>query len=365
MNAPRHARSAALPAVLLAALALGGCTTDASQPVDPSPSPSSSAASGVDVTGADDALAAAVRTRYAGQSGVRAQATTGTWEKVPVAVVTADNDVTLLVDDDGWEVVGGWWPSLDEPDPELGATPRFVLAIGADARKGKPLTGTRADTLQIVGIDGSGGGGVVGVARDMWASMPGGGNAKINAAFSRGGGDAQAEAVRRLSGLPISGYVATGFGGFEKIVDELGGIPIVIPKAMKGKASGVDLEAGAQTLTGKQALAYARERKSLPDGDFGRSRHQGDLVLAAGVAARLAGVGSVPRLLTSVSAHSRTDLTAAQALTFAAAFHRLEPDKVGHAVAKGGFGTSADGQSVVLLDGASRKVFTAFADGRL
>lgn len=318
------------------------------------------------MTGGDEALAAAVREVYAGRSGVRATATTGTWEGTAVAVATAGPDATLLVRAaGGWETVGGWWPSLKRPAPQLGTVPRFVLVIGSDARKGKPLAGSRADTLQVVGIDGAGGGGVVGIARDLWASMPGGGKAKINAAFSRGGGAAQAEAVERLSGLPISGYVVTGFGGFVAIVDELGGIPVVLPKAIKGKGSGVDLPAGPQRLSGTQALAYARERKTMPDGDFGRSWHQGDLILAAGVAARLKGVGWTPTALAAVSEHSESDLGAAEALTFASAFYRLDPRKVGHAVAKGGFGRSADGQSIVLLDAASRQVFERFRDGRL
>ena len=46
-----------------------------------------------------------------------------------------------------------------------------MLAIGSDARPGQPLERTRADVLQVIGIDGSGGGGVMGLARDLWVPL--------------------------------------------------------------------------------------------------------------------------------------------------------------------------------------------------
>jgi anionic cell wall polymer biosynthesis LytR-Cps2A-Psr (LCP) family protein len=103
----------------------------------------------------------------------------------------------------------------------------------------------------------------------------------------------------------------------------------------------------------------------LPDGDFGRSAHQSELLLAAAVAARLSGPGIIPKEMTIVSKHAQSDLSAAEALTFVASFYKVNPLKVGHRVAKGGFGTSADGQSIVILDAASKQAFRDFRDGRL
>jgi LCP family protein required for cell wall assembly len=357
----------ALAAALVVA-ALAACSGDPA-PSTSSGSPSSASASGtatatpdVVVTGADAGLAAVVEKLYAGRTGVKAEATVGTWKKEKVAVVTAGDDVTLAVGP-SWKVVGGWWPSLGRAT-SLGKGPRFVLVIGSDARPGTTLTGTRGDTLQVIGIDGKGGGGVLGMARDIWAPMPGGGHAKINAAFAYAGGAGQVSTVRKVTGLPVEGYVVTGFGGFGDIVNESGGLPMTIAKkvVLQGKTT---VPAGKQDLNGKLALAYARERKSLPDGDFGRSRHQGELLLAGAVAARLAGVGIIPKEMSIVSEHAETDLSAAEALTFVASFYKLNPLKVGHTVAKGGFGTSADGQSIVILDSASKKAFKDFRDGRL
>ncbi|MBM6401478.1 LCP family protein [Phycicoccus sonneratiae] len=356
-------RPTAVLAVVL--LAVAGCSGDpepttttsaSSTSATPTPTPD------VVVEGADAELTAAVAKVYAGKTGIEATATLGTWKKEKVAVVTSGDDVTLAVGPD-WKVVGGWWPSLDKPT-SLGKGPRFVLVIGSDARPNKTLKGTRGDTLQVLGVDGKGGGGVMGMARDIWAPMPGGGNAKINAAFAYGGGKGQVDTVRKVTGLPIEGYVVTGFGGFGKIVNESGGLPMTVAKkvVLQGKTT---VKAGKQILSGKFALAYARERKSLPDGDFGRSAHQSELLLAAAVAARVEGVKVVPKEMSIVSKYAETDLSAADALTFVASFYKLDPTKVGHTVAKGGFGTSPDGQSIVVLDAASKKAFASFKDGRL
>lgn len=361
---PMRMRPTAVLAVVL--LAVAGCSGD------PEPTTSSSAASpttatptptpDVVVKGADAELTAAVAKVYAGRKGIEATATLGTWKKEKVAVVTSGDDVTLAVGPQ-WKVVGGWWPSLDKAT-SLGKGPRFVLVIGSDARTGKPLKGTRGDTLQVVGIDGKGGGGIMGMARDIWAPMPGGGNAKINAAFAYGGGKGQVESVRKVTGLPIEGYVVTGFGGFRSIVNESGGLPMTVAKkvVLQGETT---VKAGKQILTGKFALAYARERKSLPDGDFGRSAHGTEMLLAAAVTARVQGVTIVPKEMSIVSKHAESDLSAAEALTFVASFYKINPTKIGRTTAKGGFGTSPDGQSIVVLDAASKKAFANFRDGRL
>lgn len=358
-------RARPLLAAVLAVGLLGACsgepeptasTTAAPTSASPTPTPD------VVVDGGNAALTAAVAEVYEGETGIDAKAHLGTWKKERVAVVTHEDDVTLLVGPK-WRVVGGWWPSLDRK-ASLGKGPRFVLVIGSDARPGQSLKGTRADTLQVIGIDGKGGGGVMGMARDIWAPMPGGGSAKINAAFSYAGGEGQVETVRKVTGLPIEGYVATGFSGFEDIVDESGGVPMKIAKTVI-LLGGTKVLKGERTLDGKHALAYARERKSLPDGDFGRSRHQGEILLAAAVAARIAGVGIIAEEMSIVSKHAQSDLSAEDALTFVASFYRLDPRKVGHTVAKGGLGTSSDGQSIVLLDAEARQAFAKFRDGRL
>ena len=363
----RRSTALAITALLLPLTACSGAdqppatasASAAASTASPTPTPTPD----VIVSGADAKLTAVIEDLYAGKTGVAAKASVGTWKSEKVAVVTSGDDVTLAVGP-SWKVVGGWWPSLGKATPQLGKGPRFVLVIGSDARPDEKLAGSRGDTLQVIGIDGKGGGGVMGIPRDTWAPLPGGGSGKINAAFSYGGGAGQLQSVRKVTGLPVEGYVATGFKGFKAIVDQSGGLPMQIAKKIVFLHT-LTIPAGKQSLSGREALAYARERKSLPNGDFGRSAHQSEMLLAAAVAARLSGVGIIPKEMSLVSKNAVTDLSAADALTFVASFYKLNPTKVGHEVAVGSIGMSSDGQSIVRVNSSARAVFARFRDGRL
>lgn len=369
MRASRLARAVSLAAVL----ALAACTGD--RPTEPAGSRTTSSATttatasptakGMTVVGAPAGLASLVRALYAAREG-KATATLGRWHGSQVAVVTSGQDVTLAVGSPRWTVVGGWWPSLGKPTPRVGGK-RFVLALGSDARvtKGQTLARSRADALQLVGMDGRGGGGVLGLARDLWVPLSSGGRGKINSAMVFGGPQAQVATVSKATGLPVQGYLLMGFQGVTGFIDTMGGLPVVLDRPISSATLPIHLAAGPHRLTGAQVLAYARERKTLPDGDFGRSRHQSLVLLAGAVEARLRGVGAVPAALTALDSRSESNLTAAQMLTFAAGFYVLSPTKVGHRVAKGSNGIGPDGQSIVVLDRASGAAFRDFRDGRL
>lgn len=305
-------------------------------------------------------------TKYGGK-GVRGTAELGRWRGQRVAVVTADKDVTLAIEAKGgssWRVVGGWWPSLGEKGAEDLGGRRHVLVVGSDARPGESPTRTRADALQLLGVDGQGGAGLMGLARDLWVPIPGHGSGKLNSALVLAGPDGQTQAVSDLSGIDVDGYVVTGFDGFTSIVDELGGLTFVAPFDMKSGLAGGKIKKGKHTLSGREALAWARERKTLPGGDFDRSRNQGLLLVAAALQARVEGPRKIPEALTVIDEHAESDLTAEEMLLFTASFYRVTPTKVGHAVAKGPTGMQS-GQSVVRLDARSKAAFRDFRDGRL
>ncbi len=290
---------------------------------------------------------------------VEVSGTTGQWKGTGVAVLTSGKDVTLAVEaPSGWQIVGGWWPSLGVDQPVLGGV-RHVLLLGSDARPGEAADRSRADTIQVVGVDGRGGGGVLGIARDSWVTMPSGGKAKINAALAQAGPEGQLSTVAATTGLPIEGYLLTGFEDFTALVDALGGVPVDAPRTVK------EVPAGQSTLDGPLALLYSRHRKTLPDGDFGRSLHQGVVLLGIAAQTRARGPQGLPALLSTASPHVRTNLSAAQALTLAANVYVVDPGRVGQSVAKGGFGWSNDGQSIVLLDHAAYDDFADFKDGNL
>ena len=359
----------------VSAVALAACSGQADEPAanstTASPTTSSAAPSTPSpaIEGAPDALAAAVTDRYGAE--VAGQAGLGRWRGDEVAVVTGEDeqegDVTLAVRPKGkrsWVVVGGWWPSLgDEGTARLGGR-QHVLLIGSDARKGEKVGRARADALQLVGTDGKGGAGVMGFARDLWVPIPGHGSGKLNSAMVYRGPRGQVDAVREVSGISPTGYVLADFTGFRRAVDEAGGLRVSLPDGLRSHLPGGRLPQGRQEIDGRSAVALARERKTLAGGDFDRSANQGLMVGAIALQARLAGPSGLPRLVTILDKHTESDLTATEMLRFSAGFYRVDPTKVGRAVAKGGFGT-AGGQSIVILDGASKKALRDFRDGRL
>lgn len=292
---------------------------------------------------------------------VEVHGSTGSWGGQDIAVLTFETDLTLAVtDDDEWRIVGGVWPSLGVNDPVLGGV-RHILLIGSDAREqyDEPVDGMRADSLQVLGVDGTGGGAVMGIARDAWVQMPDGRQAKINEAMVQAGPQGQVETVARVTGLPIEGYVLVGFRGFRGFVNDWGGLQLEAPTAFDG------FPAGEQTLDGRDLLDWLRHRYTLPRGDFDRSFHHGVALAAMGLQARADGPHGLLPLLASMDRRMESDLDAEQILTFAAWTYHIDPGRLGHRVAVGDFGWSQDGQSIVHLDDAARRTFTDFADGTL
>lgn len=371
MRASFARRASAVTTVL--ALALTACsgedgdeaaTSSSASTSERTTTSSTSAGRTVRIDGAPEALRTAVATRY-GSRSVQGRATTGSWRGAKVAVVTSGEDVTLAVQPtgrQGWKVVGGWWPSLGERT-DLGGS-RHVLVIGSDARPDEDVERSRADALQLLGVDGKGGAGLMGLARDLEAPIPGRGQGKLNSAMVFAGPSGQVDSVEKVSGLDVDGYVVTGFEGFGEIVDELGGLNFHAPEAMDSHLTGGQLKKGYNHLEGREALAYARERKTLPGGDFDRSRNQGRLLVSAAIQARLRGPAALPKALSVIDEHASSNLTAEEMLLFTASFYRVDPTSVGRAVAQGPTGTQS-GQSVVRLDADSRSAFRDFRDGRL
>jgi LCP family protein required for cell wall assembly len=373
-------------AVVAPLLALTACTSGGAPAPQPGGTASASPAGpAVDVTGVPAELADVVRAVYGGTEvpasataaqalagrraaggDVRATGSTGALRGAQVAVVTSGDDVTLAVADPGagWRVVGGWWPSLGVDAASVGPVPRLVAVVGSDARPGQDPAGARGDSLHLVGLDGSGAGGVVGIPRDSWVPVASGGQGRVNSALALGGPAAQLATLEQVSGLDLEGQVVTGFAGFTALVDALGGVPVQLDRPMQDPFADLDLPAGQQTLDGADALALSRTRKILPRGDLDRQLNGGRVLLAAGAAARLAGPGGLPAMLQAAEPHLVTDLGAEQLLTLAAAVLRADPARVPNVVVPARGGT-VGGASVVFLEPGARDVFADLADGAL
>jgi LCP family protein required for cell wall assembly len=293
------------------------------------------------------------------------EASVATFAEQQVAVVMMGADTFLAVEDgDGWRITGGEWPSLDV-EAYFGEGPRHVVVVGSDARPGQDVASSRADSIHFVGLDGHGSGAVVGLPRDSFLPLPGGGRTKITNSLSIGGPETLMGALEDLTALPFEGYVMTGFAGFEAMLGEvLGGVTVEVPFAINDRWAHVSLASGLQMLDGAQALGFARARKTVPGGDFARSEHQGMLLIAAAGVVESAGVLAIPELMELSEPYLITDLTPEQMLTFSAMAVSAEKEEIDNIVAPGSPG-SAGGASVVFLHESAADLWADLADGTL
>lgn len=135
------------------------------------------------------------------------------------------------------------------------------------------------------------------IPRDMSIPIPHYGWKKINSVNNFGelndpgnGGAYTAEVLSGLLDQPIDYYVRVDFSGFEKLIDELGGIDVYVDKSFadseypdeaRGYAP-VSFQQGWQKMNGKTALSYARSRhgNNGEGSDFARSQRQQKVIKA-------------------------------------------------------------------------------------
>lgn len=237
-------------------------------------------------------------------------------------------------------------------------SPIFVLVIGSDLREGDPKRG-RSDSLHIVAINPEQGRGtIVGIPRDSYVNVPGRGMGKINASLATGGPESTVQTVSELSGIRFDYWATVEFSRFRKLVDAVGGVTVNVPYAMDDHFSGARFQPGLTKMNGVQALAFARARKSVPGGDFGRSLNQGRLMLDSLIQFRE--ISTSPLKLASYLAAFRSlvasNVPTGELLRLAAVTRGIDPAKVENLVLPGG-GGSAGGASVVLLGPGASEIF--------
>jgi LCP family protein required for cell wall assembly len=235
----------------------------------------------------------------------------------------------------------------------------FILVAGSDARPREDIRRTRADSLHLLAVNPTTlEGTVLGFPRDSWVDIPGHGAGKINTALQLGGPDLLAETVRHLTGLPVHYYVLTSFPGLSGMVDELGGVDVLVERRMNDANSGARFEPGWHHFNGAEALAFCRDRHDVPNGDFSRSENQGKVILAA-LAKMRAEVGDdegIRRWIGVMMRHVTLDVPANEVLPLGALARRLEPQYLRNVVLPGRVGM-AGSQSVVYLGEDATRIF--------
>lgn len=227
----------------------------------------------------------------------------------------------------------------------------WILAVGSDARPGEDMTRSRADALQLIGLNTkTGAAAAIGIPRDSWVPIPGVGSNRVNAALYYGGPQLLAQTVGDLIGIQPDYVFVTRFEKFKAMVGEIGGIDVVNPSPFSDtylKPQG--FEAGKIHLNGYLALSFARIRKTLPRGDFDRSANQ-QLVLRgiqAKIHDRAEQRGFIERGVLSAMRNMATDASPAEMYRLARAVVNVRRSKITSCVVLGGIG-NVGGASVVL-----------------
>ncbi|BCL23031.1 LCP family protein [Streptomyces tuirus] len=206
-----------------------------------------------------------------------------------------------------------------------------ILVLGSDTRSGsnKKLGGgtddgsSRSDTAMIVHLyKGHKKASVVSIPRDtlidrpactdaQGTEHPAAQNAMFNSAYSTGGAACAVKTVESITDLRMDHYLEVDFAGFQKLIDDLGGVEITTTKSIDDPDSHLKLKAGTHTLDGRQALGLVRTRHGVGDGsDLGRIQLQQAFVKALVNQIKDVGVFSNPKKLLDLAETATKTVTA-------------------------------------------------------
>lgn len=226
----------------------------------------------------------------------------------------------------------------DPLEPELRDKVYNILLIGTDARYADQ--NSRSDSMIIVSINEETKKIIMtSVMRDIYCTVPGVGDTRINQAYAYGGASLLLDTVESNFGISIDDYAVINFYGFMDAVDAIGGVEIEVSAAeikvmnsyIKELNSLLNLDsakdqlsesdAGLLLLSGKQALAYSRVRY-VGNADFERTSRQRIVLTAMMEKAKSLSLPELNELMNTVLPCVTTNLTQRRVLSLL--FHANE-----------------------------------------
>lgn len=256
----------------------------------------------------------------------------------------------------------------------IGGDEYVLLVMGSDQgpyRSGDVFDG-RSDTTQLLVVDQSRKHvSILSFPRDSYVPVRGRGRTKINEML-QGGPDAAVGTIEDLTGLKVDDWIVTTFKGLTNGVEAFGGVPVHVQHHLTNTSTGsgsdrVVLKPGRQRLNGAQALGFARDRKSRPGGDFGRSEAGGQLLRALHKELRRSADSPVAlaRIAATLQQHTATSISPDRLIRLGVTAVRINPKNVTQKTVPGSAGW-AGSASVVYLGGGAEGLFADLRDdGRL
>ena len=156
---------------------------------------------------------------------------------------------------------------------------------------------------------------LVATPRDFYVSFSQTGGAKDKLTHAGIYGiQASVDALETLYGVEIDYTLRMNFTGFVEIIDALGGVSVYSDREFTVENIRTYRQ-GYNQLTGIEALAFARERMSFPEGDYQRAKNQMEVIRAVvEKASSPALVQNLPAVLEAVSGNFETNMPQAQIL---------------------------------------------------
>jgi LCP family protein required for cell wall assembly len=251
-------------------------------------------------------------------------------------------------------------PPSASPTANQTYTAMNILLIGSDSRGSDQ---GRSDSFIVVHVSADRKSiYLVSFPRDMWVTVPGNGKAKINAAYSWGGSALSVSTIENLTGARIDHVVVTDFANFIGLVDTVGPITVdnpVASVAADDHGHTYKFPKGPLVITdGYMALEFSRQRDELPRGDLDRTLRQ--RALLKGLALKfatpdvLANPVKLNEVMATIGKYVSVDpgmtnnviyslALSLTGITNASQIHMVQAPITG-------FGTSADGQSIDVVD---------------
>lgn len=135
------------------------------------------------------------------------------------------------------------------------------------------------------------------------------------------GNDCMINTIQNYFDVDIDYYAKINFKGLVKLVNAVGGVEVDVPQRLctddSSRGAEVCIQPGHQKLNGEQALVFARNRKQLVNGDFGRAQHQQEIIMALiNKMKTIKDVSTFMDILNTISNSLDTNLTTKQILAF-------------------------------------------------
>jgi LCP family protein required for cell wall assembly len=187
--------------------------------------------------------------------------------------------------------------------------PAVALVLGTDHRYQDGKAPGRSDTMMLIRTDpASHTVSMMSFPRDLAVEIHCPGHPtfvdKINSAYPTCGPAGPLETLKALTNIPINYLIMVNFVGFIQVVDKLGGVYIDVDRRYFNNHTGptgyaaINLQAGYQRLSGKQALDFVRYRHT--DSDLFRVARQQLFVRASKEQLKRFSKIRIPRLLGSI-----------------------------------------------------------------